>query len=339
MTVPTDRPVAPCIHPTRRGALLGAAFVLLTASTLAQAQAWPTEKPIRLVVPLAAGSTADIVSRTVAAGLASRLGQSVVVENKVGAGGTIAMADVARAPADGYTISFASQGTLVFNLALYSKPGYDSLKDFAPIVLVGGVSNVMIVPPGSPAQTVPDVIAQARANPGTMNFSSGGNGTSHHLSGVLFAQKTGTQWQHVPYKGAPQGVMAVMSGEVNAGWFNTPTVISQIRGGKLRALAVTSKGRSPLLPDLPTLEEAGVPGYEVNTWFGFIAPAGTPAAVVSRLNAAILEVLADPTVKKDLDAQGFELAPRNTPAEFVQKIRDDLDIWTPVVKASGATVN
>lgn len=325
--------------PARRVLRLGVGLMWLAAGGVAQAQAWPTAKPIRLVVPLAAGSTADIVSRTVAAGLGPKLGQSVVVENKVGAGGTIAMADVARAPADGYTISFASQGTLVFNLALYSKPGYDSLKDFAPIVLVGGVSNVMIVPPGSPAQNVADVIAEAKAKPGTMNFSSGGNGTSHHLSGVLFGQMTGTQWQHVPYKGAPQGVMAVMSGEVNAGWFNTPTVISQIRAGKLRALAVTSKGRSPLLPELPTLAEAGVPGYEVNTWFGFIAPAGTPPEVVSRLNAAIAEVLADPAVKKDLDAQGFELAPRNTSAEFVQTIRDDLAKWTPVVKASGATVN
>lgn len=339
MIVSPARPVVPSATPTRRAVLWAAGVALLATGGLADAQGWPAEKPIRLVVPLAAGSTADIVSRTVAAGLASRLGQSVVVENKVGAGGTIAMAEVARAPADGYTISFASQGTLVFNLALYSKPGYDSLKDFAPIVLVGGVSNVMIVPPGSPAQTVADVIAQARAQPGTMNFSSGGNGTSHHLSGVLFAQMTGTQWQHVPYKGAPQGVMAVMSGEVNAGWFNTPTVISQIRGGKLRALAVTSKGRSPLLPELPTLAEAGVPGYEVNTWFGFIAPAATPPEVVRRLNAAILEVLSDPAVKKDLDAQGFDLAPRNTPAEFMQKIRDDLATWTPVVKASGATVN
>ena len=315
---------------------LAAALMLCAAGV--QAQAWPG-KPIRLVVPLAAGSTADIVSRTVAAGLAPRLGQAVVVENKTGAGGTIAMADVARAAADGHTISFASQGTLVFNQALYSQPGYDSLKDFAPIALVGGVSNVMIVPPDSPAKSVADVIAMAKARPGALNFSSGGSGTSHHLSGVLFAQMTGTKWEHVPYKGAPQGIMAVMAGEVQAGWFNTPTVISQIRAGKLRALAVTSLGRSDLLPDLPTLASAGVPGYEVNTWFGFVAPAGTPAAIVGRLNQAIGEVLADPAVRRDLAAQGFDLAPRNQPKDFSDRIRADLALWTPIIKASGASVN
>lgn len=310
----------------------------LSLALPALAQDWPA-KPIKLLVPLAAGSTADIVSRTVGAELATRLGQPVVVENKPGAGGTIAMAEVARAAPDGYTISFASQGTLVFNQALFSKPGYDSLKDFAPIVLTGGVSNVMVVPPNSTANSVRDVIEQARAKPGSMNFSSGGNGTSHHLSGVLFAQMTQTQWQHVPYKGAPQGVLAVMNGEVQAGWFNTPTVISQIRGGKLKALAVTSRGRSPLLPELPTLDASGVPGYEVNTWFGFVAPAGTPAAIVTRLNREIAAILADARVRQSLDAQGFDLAPAGTPESFAQLIRNDLAAWTPVVKASGAKVD
>jgi tripartite-type tricarboxylate transporter receptor subunit TctC len=304
----------------------------------AMAQDWPS-RPIRLMVPLAAGSTADIVSRAVAAELSTRLGQTVVVENKPGAGGTIAMAEVARAAPDGHTISFASQGTLVFNQALYSKPGYDSLKDFAPIALTGGVSNVMIVPPTSTATSARDVIAQARALPGSMNFSSGGNGTSHHLSGVLFAQMTQTEWTHVPYKGAPQGVLAVMNGEVQAGWFNTPTVIGQIRAGKVKALAVTSRTRSELLPELPTLDASGVPGYEVNTWFGFVAPAGTPGAIVTRLNREIAAVLADARVNKLLGEQGLDLAPANTPESFAQLIRADLAKWTPVVKASGAKVD
>ena len=316
----------------------GAALALCTLAAPSLAQDWPS-RPIRLLVPLAAGSTADIVSRTVGAELSTRLQQTVVVENKTGAGGTIAMADLARAAPDGYTIGFASQGTLVFNQALYSKPGYDSLKDFAPIALIGGVSNVMIVPPTSAASSVSDVIAQAKAKPGSMNFSSGGNGTSHHLSGVLFAQLTHTDWTHVPYKGSPQGVMAVMNGEVQAGWFNTPTVIGQIRSGKVKALAVTSRARSKLLPELPTLDASGVPGYEVNTWFGFVAPAGTPGAIVARLNREMAEILADARVNKILAEQGFDLAPANTPDSFMQLIRTDLAKWTPVVKASGAKVD
>lgn len=333
MNRPTTRP--PSLTRLRNLAVAGLGLAL--AGPLL-AQAWP-QKPVKLVVPLAAGSTADIVSRTVGNELSTRLGQPVVVENKVGAGGTIAMADVARSAPDGYTISFASQGTLVFNQGLYKNPGYDSLKDFAPIVLTGGVSNVMIVPPTSTATSVRDVIAQAKAKPGAMNFSSGGNGTSHHMSGVLFSQMTHTEWQHVAYKGAPQGVMAVMNGEVQAGWFNTPTVISQIRSGKLKALAVTSKGRSDLLPDVPTMDASGVPGYEVNTWFGFVAPAGTPAPIVARLNTEISAILAEPRIRKLLGDQGFELATSSTPESFAQLIRSDLATWIPVVKASGATVN
>lgn len=304
---------------------------------LALAQAYPS-KTIRLIVPLAAGSTADILSRTIGNELAKEIGQPVLVENKTGAGGTIAMAELARAAPDGYTIAFASQGTLVFNQALYSKPGYDSLKDFAPIVLVGGVSNVMIVPPNSPAKTVMDVIAAAKAKPG-MTFSSGGSGTSHHLSGVLFGQLTGTQLTHVPYKGAPQGILAVMSGEVDMGFFNTPTVISQIRDNKLKGLAVTSLGKSELLPQLPTLDASGVKAYEVNTWFGFVAPAGTPNEAVMKLHASIGKILALPAVREKLAAQGFDLAPLQPPAQFTQLIRDDLAKWPAIVKASGAKVD
>ena len=315
---------------------LSLALALSAAGVLAQS--WPA-RPIKLLVPLAAGSTADIVSRAVGAELAKRLGQPVVVENKAGAGGTIAMAEVAHATPDGYTIAFASQGTLVFNQALYATPGYDSLKDFAPLAFVGGVSNVMIVPPSSPATAPRDIVAAAKAKPGELTFSSGGSGTSHHLSGVLFGQLTGTQLVHVPYKGAPQGVLAVMTGEVTMGFFNTPTVISQIRGGKVKALGVTSLTRSPLLPDVPTLEELGVRGYEVNTWFGFVAPAGTPPDIVARLNCEMNAILALAAVKENLAAQGFELAPASTPAVFTKLIRDDMSKWIPLVKASGATAN
>jgi tripartite-type tricarboxylate transporter receptor subunit TctC len=317
--------------------LFSAVTIMMAIVPSAMAQTYPN-RPIKLLVPLAAGSTADILSRTIGQELAAITGQAVVVENKAGAGGTIAMAELARAAPDGYTIAFASQGTLVFNIALYAKPGYDPVKDFAPIMLVGGVSNVMIVPPGSSAKTPMDVIAQAKAKPG-MTFSSGGSGTSHHLSGVLFGQLTNTELTHVPYKGAPQGILAVMTGEVNMGFYNTPTVINQIRENKLKGLAVTSMGKSPLLPTLPTMDASGVKGYEVNTWFGFVAPAGTPPDVVMKLNNDIAKIVSNPVVKEKLSAQGFDFAPTSPPSAFSQQIRDDLAKWVPIVKASGAKVD
>lgn len=301
----------------------------------AAAQAYPS-KPIKLLVPLAAGSTADIVSRFAAQELSKALGQPVVVENKPGAGGTIAMAELARAPADGYTIAFASQGTLVFNQAIYDKPGYDSAKDFAPVVFIGGVSNVMIVPPASAAKVPSDVVAAAKAKPGTLTFSSGGSGTSHHLSGVLFGKVTGTDLVHVPYKGAPQGILAVMTGEVNMGFFNTPTVIAQIKDGKVKALGVTSLERSPLLPNVPTLVEQGIKDYEMNTWFGFVAPAGTPPEVVGRLNAELNKIMQGAEAKEKLGPQGFDLAAPSPPAAFTKRLNEDLAKWVPMVKASGA---
>ena len=323
-------------HAVRGIAVALLASVAIVASGGVGAQAYPS-KPIRLLVPLAAGSTADIVSRFSALELGKALGQSVVVENKPGAGGTIAMAELARAAPDGYTIAFALQGTLVFNQAIYANPGYDSTKDFAPLAFVGGVSNVMIVPPGSTATKPADVIAEAKAKPGQLTFSSGGSGTSHHLSGVLFGRMTGTDLVHVPYKGAPQGVLAVMTGEVTMGFFNTPTVIGQIKDGKVKALGVTSLKRSPLLPNVPTLDELGVKGYEVNTWFGFVAPARTPPEIVARLNAELNRIFASAEAREKLGPQGFDLAPPMVPATFAKLISDDLATWVPIVKASGAT--
>jgi len=302
------------------------------------AQDFPS-KPIRLLVPLAAGSTADIVSRFAGQELSKAVGQAVVIENKPGAGGTIAMAELARAAPDGYTIAFASQGTLVFNQAIYAKPGYDSVKDFAPVSFIGGVSNVMIVPPSSAATKPTDIVAMAKAKPGELTFSSGGAGTSHHLSGVLFGQVTGTNLVHVPYKGAPQGVQAVMAGEVTMGFFNTPTVISQIKGNLVKPLGVTSLKRSTLLPDVPTLDEQGIKGYEVNTWFGFVAPAGTPPAVIAKLHAEFTRIFASQEAKDKLGPQGFDLAPPMAPAAFGTLIVDDLAKWVPIVKAAGATAN
>ena len=206
-------------------------------------------------------------------------------------------------------------------------------------MLIGGVSNVMIVPPDSPLKTPPEAVAAAKARPGEVSYSSGGSGTSHHLSGVLFSHLTGTKLLHVPYRGSPQGVLAVMSGEVNMGFFNTPTVISQIRGGKAKGLAVTSLARSPLLPELPTMQEAGIADYEMNTWFGFIAPAGTPPAVVERLNKEISAVVATPAVRAKLEEQGFDLVPAQPPAALAELIASDLKKWPSIIKAAGAKVD
>lgn len=314
-----------------------ASLVMLVATTAA-AQNFPS-KPITLVVPLAAGSTADISSRIVGAELAKVFGQTVVVDNRPGAGGTIAMAQVARAAPDGHTLAFISQGTHAFNPALYAKIDYDPVKDFAPITPIAAVSNVMIVHPSDPAKTALDVVARAREKPGSVNFSSGGAGTSHHMSGVLFGQMTGTEIVHVPYRGAPQGILAVMNGEVPLGFFNTPTVISQIKDGKLKALAVTSLTRSPHLPDLPTLDQAGVKGYDMVTWFGFALPAGTPASIVDRYHAEIARIAKDPDIKAKMVAQGFDFMEQISPTAFGEFIKAEIAKWGPIVKASGAKVD
>ena len=317
--------------------VVGAAL-LSAATSPTLAQTYPA-RPIKFLVPQAAASTADIVSRVLGAQLAKELGQPVVVENKAGAGGTIAMTELARSAPDGYTIMLASQGTLIFNLALYANPGYDSLKDFAPILLVGGVSNVMIVPPTSSANSVMEIIAQAKAKPGILTFSSGGSGTSHHMSGVLLNQLAAVDTQHIPYKGAPQGILAVMSGEVSMGLYNTPTVINQIKENKVKALAVTSLQRSSLLPSVPTLDESGVKAYEVNTWFGMISPAGTPADIVTKLHDQLGKILAVPALIEQFAAQGFDVAPVQPSSALAQLIEDDLAKWPAIIKKSGARVD
>jgi tripartite-type tricarboxylate transporter receptor subunit TctC len=314
------------------------ALAVLASIGTAGAQTWPT-RPITLVVPLAAGSTADIVSRLIGNELAKALGQSVVIDNRVGAGGTIAMTQVAKAAPDGYTIAFVSQGTHAINVGLYKTLGYDPVKDFAPITTIASVANIMIVHPSNPAKGPLDVAAAAKGKPGELTFSSGGNGTSHHLSGALFAAMTGVQLTHVPYRGAPQGIQAVMSGEVAMGFFNVPTVIAQIRDGKLKGLAVTSLERSPHMPDLPTLDQSGVKGYDVSAWLGFVAPAGTPAPIIDRLYGEMSKIMRGPELREKMKAQGFDLMAQVTPAEFGRFIASEVEKWVPVVRASGATVD
>ena len=309
--------------------------IAVAACGAALAQTYPA-KPIRLIVPLGAGTPADVVSRFAAQELSKALGRAVVVVNKTGAGGTIGTAALARAAPDGYTIGFASQGTLVFNQGIYAKPGYDSLKDFAPIAVLGRATNVMVVHPNNKASSPSDIVAVAKVKPGTLMFSSGGSGTSHHMAGILFGRFTGIDLVHVPYKSAPQGVLAVMANEVTMGFFNTSAVINQIKDGKVKALGVTSMQRSPLLPDVPTLDEQGVKGFEVNTWAGFVAPAGTATEIIERLNIELIKIFTGLEVNKKLVSQGLELSPPLTPTEFAKLIADDLILWGPVVKASGA---
>lgn len=296
------------------------------------------ERAIRIVVPLASGSTVDTVARMIGAELSTRLGQPVVIDNKPSAGGSIAMAEVARSAADGYTIAFASQGNLIFNLSLYGKPGY-STSDFAPISLIGSSANLLVVSPGSPYKSVSEFVAGAKAKQAGLTFSSGGSGTSQHLSGALFNTLAGTHMLHVPYRGAPAGIVAVMSGEVDAGFYNTPTVLTLIQQRKLRALAVTSAVRSPLVPDVPTLEESGLKGYEMSTWYGFVAPAATPKSIIARYQAALAEIMGLPPMQEKMKNLDVTLAAVFTDAPFSQLLGADLKKWAPIIKASGATVD
>lgn len=318
----------------RRRTLLAGSLML--ASGAAEAQAWPSH-PIRMIVPFAPGATGDIVGRLFSEELGKALGQSVIVDNKTGAGGTIAMAETARAPSDGYTIAVMSQGTLVYNIGLYKSPGYDPLKDLAVISVNVAVSNVLIVPPSNPAKTVADVIAQARAKPGEFTYSSGGVGTSHHMSGVLLEMRTGLKLLHVPYRATPAGIQAVANGEVAMGFFNTPTVIGLIKAGKLKAIAVTSERRSELFPDVPTMIESGVKDFVVDTWLGFAAPAGLAPSMVARLNAEINRISQLPAMREKMLGQGIDVLSPVSPEQAQKFLRDDMAVWLPIIKQSGAS--
>jgi tripartite-type tricarboxylate transporter receptor subunit TctC len=289
-----------------------------------------------MIIPYVAGAGADIVGRTYADELAKTLGQPMVVDNKGGAGGLMGTAEGARAAADGYTLLLISQGTTVFNLGLYKAPGYDPLRDLVPVTACGTLPNVLVVPSANPATTVAELIQQARARPGELTYGSSGIGSSLHLSGVIFEQRTGVRLLHVPYRGAPPAVLGVVNGEVSMGFFNTPTVLGQIKSGKLRALAVTSQDRTAMLPDVPTMSEAGVADFVVATWLGFALPANAPGATVARLNAEINRISQDPQVKEKLLVQGFEMLPPGSPEAARKLIEDDQALWLPIIKESGA---
>jgi tripartite-type tricarboxylate transporter receptor subunit TctC len=304
---------------------------------LATGQSYPS-KPIRLVVPFPAGGTTDLLARAMAQKLSEALGQQVVVDNRPGAGGNIGSDIVAKSAPDGYTLLMGTVGTHAINVSLYAKMPYDAVKDFAPIVLVAGVPNVLVVHPALPVKTVPDLIKLAKEKPDSINFASSGNGTSIHLSGELFKSLTGVQMAHVPYKGSAPALTDLLGGQVQIMFDNLPSALPHIKAGKLRAIAVTSTKRAPALPDLPTIAESGVPGFEASSWFGMLAPAGTPREIVLRINAEANKALQAGDMKEKLLAQGAE-AVGNSPEFFAEYIRSETTKWAKVVKDSGAKVD
>lgn len=318
-----------------------AATIFVANSALAQT-AWPT-KPVKIVVPFAPGGTTDILARAVAPELSKVFGQSFIVDNRAGAGGNLGADIVAKAPADGYTLLMGTVGTHGINKALYSRLPYDPQKDFAPVTLVAGVPNVMVMNAEKARalgiSNVLDFIRYAKANPGQLNMASSGNGTSIHLAGELFKSMTGTFMTHIPYSGSGPAMMGMISGSVDVMFDNLPSAMPQIKGGKLKAFAVTSGQRSAALPELPTIEEAGrLKGFEASSWFGLLAPAGTPPEVVLKLQQETAKALNSPAIKDKLLAQGA-IPSGNTPQEFARFIDAEIAKWAPVVKASGARVD
>jgi len=314
-----------------------AAVALVALAGAAAAQAWPS-KPVRWIVPFAPGGTTDILARTVGEKLSVALGQPVIVENKPGAGGGVGAELVAKAAPDGYTIMGGTISTHAINASLYKNLGYDPVRDFVPITLIARVPNMLVVNPSVPAKDVKELVALLRANPGKYSFASSGNGTSQHLSGELFKTMTGVDMQHIPYKGSPPALADVVGGQVTMTFDNITTAWPLAKGGKLRALAVTTATRSSIAPDVPTLAEAGLAGYEVGSWQGVFAPAGTPPEVVKRLNAEIVKIVNSPEVREKLVGLGAEPAP-NTPEEFAAMVQSEVGKWADVVKKSGARVD
>ena len=319
-----------------------AAALALTVLAPAQAQTWPT-KAVRIVVPFPPGGTTDIVARSLGVELQRMWQHPVVIENRPGAGGNIGADLVAKAAPDGYTLLMGTVGTHAINKALFEQNGakmpFDPVKDFVPITLAAGVPNVMVINPTLPVNSVTEFIAYAKARPGQLNMASSGNGTSIHLSGELFKTVTGVYMVHFPYRGSAPALTDLIAGNMNVMFDNLPSALPHIKSGRLRALAVTSRTRSPALPDVPTIEEAaGLKGFDASSWFGLFAPAGTPRAIVDKIQGDVAKALSQPAVRERFIAQGADPG-GNTPDQFAAFIRVETDKWTRVVKFSNAKVD
>ena len=316
------------------GLIAGA--TLLGAALPAMAQGAYPNRPVRLIVPFAAGGTTDIFARFVADRLSQSLGQQFIVENRGGAGGNIGTDAVAKSPPDGYTLVMGTVGTHAINASLYAKMPFDPLTDFEPVAFTAGVPNLMVVNPKNvKATTVKDFIAEAKAAPKKFNMASSGNGTSIHLSGELFKQMTGVEMPHVPYRGSGPAINDLVGGQVDVMFDNLPSCIEQARAGNLRAIAVTSARRSPALPDVPTLAESGLPGFEASSWFALFAPKGTPKEITAKLNAEVVKALGTPELQKRFADLGGDIR-LMSPDELMAYVRSEHAKWANVVKASGA---
>ena len=317
--------------------LLTACLLALVAASSAIAETWPA-KPVTLVVPFPAGGSSDMIARTLAPKLQEKLGATFIVDNKAGAGGTLGTAAVKRAPADGYTVLVSSLGPFVIGPHLIKGVAYDALKDLDYLTVAVQAPNVLAVPASSPHKTVADVLAFHKANPGKMSFASSGNGSSDHLTAELFWQTTGTSGLHIPYKGGAPAMSDLLGGQVDATFMNINTGLANIKAGKLRALAITSAKRSPLLPDVPTLEELGIKGVTVYSWQAVAAPKGLPADIKTKLHEAIVAGLNDPSVKPKLLELGFEIV-GNTPEQFTAFQAAEFARWKKVIEAGKITAD
>lgn len=313
-------------------------FVFFSLALLNHAGATYPDKPIRLVVPFPAGGAADIMARGLATKLGIELGQTIVIDNKGGAGGTTASEIVAKAPSDGHTLLFGTMGTHAINAALYPKLRYDPIKDFKPITLTHITPRVLVTSPTLQFNTIAELITHARNKPGALTYGSAGSGSSSHLSGVLFSTLAGIEMLHVPYKGSAPLLTDVLTGRVDMTFDSYSVYEDHIRSGKVKALGVTSRERMAVLPKVPSISESGLKGYEVLNWLGLLAPAGTPDAIVNRINAATLQAMKSPDLRQQLSGLGIE--PTNsTPEQFSALIKTEIIKWAEIVKRSGATAD
>ena len=320
-------------HTAKLFGLAGVALGIGCGCALAQSPAYPA-RPVRVIVGFPPGSGADITARIIGQRLADAMGQQFVIDNRPGAGSNIAADLAAKAPSDGYTVFLGTVANTI-NASLYSKLPFDFVRDFAPVALATSAPNILVVHPSVPAQSVADLIKLAKTRPGQLNYGSSGTGTAPHLSGELFNSMAGVKLVHVPYKGSPQAVTDLIGGQVALMFSPASTVLPQVKSGRLRALAVTTAVRLPSLPDLPTVAESGLAGYETVTWFGFVVPAATPRDVVARLNSEIGKVLAQNEVRQQFSTQGIEVI-GGTPEQFAAYIRAEITKWARVIRESGA---